>query len=290
MGLLSGLGSFFGPVGTIIGGVLDSSMDGNSQDYANRANYDAQKEFAQNGLQWKAADARAAGLHPLAALGGSGAAFSPSFSAGQSPNFDTSGMFDDMDSMKAVGQNTDRAQRATISDYDREMQAATLRNQQLQNALIEGQLAETWGRVMGQPSNPPGPGPQSGIRTQPTGQVKQGVVQLKPSQSESTRPGDRGLAAGASPLFREQQISNSTSWDLLSPEAGELFEAYGEVAKPVLAGAAHARRWWDNGAGAAAQKWWDSRPAARKPKGTPQNRWNLGNSLPPLGRRPWSKN
>lgn len=290
MGLLSGLGSFFGPVGTLIGGAIDESMadDGG---YAGRANYDAQREFAQNGLQWKAADARAAGLHPLAALGGSGAAFSPSFVAGQTPNFDTSGLFDDMDSMKAVGQNTDRAQRATISDYDREMQAATLRNQQLQNALIEGQLAETWGRVMGQPSNPPGPGPQSGIRVQPTGQVKQGVVQLKPSQSESTRPGDKGLAAGTSPLFREQQISNNTSWDLLSPEAGELFEAYGEFAKPVLAGAVHAKRWWDNTAGPAAQKWWDNRPAARPRKpGTPQNRWNLGNSLPPLDRRPWSKN
>ena len=28
-----------------------------------------QKEFAKNSIQWRAADARAAGLHPLAALG-----------------------------------------------------------------------------------------------------------------------------------------------------------------------------------------------------------------------------
>ena len=32
-----------------------------------------QREFAQNGIRWRAADARAAGLHPLAALGSSGA-------------------------------------------------------------------------------------------------------------------------------------------------------------------------------------------------------------------------
>lgn len=231
--------------GPIVSGLFNSS----STSSANEKNYDAQKEFAQNGLQWKAADARAAGLHPLAALGGSGAAFSPSFSAGQMPNFDVSGLFDDMDAMSPSGQNTDRAQRATVSDYDREMQAATLRNQQLQNALIEGQLAETWGRVMGQPSNPPGPGPQSGTIPNRTGQVPQGVVQMKPSESESTRPGDRGLAAGVSPLFREQKISNHSSWNLLAPEVGETFEAYGELLKPFMAGAAHATRWWDRSTG-----------------------------------------
>lgn len=41
-----------------------------------------QREFAQQGLQWKAADARAAGLHPLAALGGSGYTASPSYIQG----------------------------------------------------------------------------------------------------------------------------------------------------------------------------------------------------------------
>lgn len=32
-------------------------------------NYNFQKEFAQNGIQWRANDARAAGIHPLAAMG-----------------------------------------------------------------------------------------------------------------------------------------------------------------------------------------------------------------------------
>lgn len=273
-------------LGDIFGDVITGLFNKDASENAGALNYAAQKEFAQNGLQWKAADARAAGLHPLAAIGGSGAAFSPSFAAGQMPNLDMSGLFDDMDSMGPSGQDTSRAQRATISDYDREMQAATLRNQQLHNALIEGQLAEQWGKVMGQPSNPPGPGAQAArLVVNPTGQVKQGVVQLKPSESESTRPGDQGLAAGRSPLFRDQSISNKTTWSLLNPEAGEVFEAYGELAKPFLAGAAHATRWWDNKIGPYLDR--AGSPTVIK---NPQNRWNLGNSLPPLGRRPWSKN
>lgn len=36
-----------------------------------------QREFAQNGIRWRVDDAKAAGLHPLAALGASSASYSP---------------------------------------------------------------------------------------------------------------------------------------------------------------------------------------------------------------------
>jgi hypothetical protein len=259
------------------GGQLANRQANDAQAVTNAQNYAAQKEFAQNGLQWKAADARAAGMHPLAALGSSGSAFSPSFQSGPAPNFDVSGLFDDMDSMTPDGQDTSRAQRATLSDHDRAMQAATLRNQELQNALIEGQLAEQWGKVMGQPSNPPGPGPVAAIPVNKTGQVPAGIVKLEPSKSESMRPGATGLAAGRSPAFRDQVLSDKTTLPLLSSEMGEIMEGYGEFNKLWMPWAMHGRRWWDN------------RPVdARQIK--PQNRWNLGNSLPPLGRRPWSRN
>lgn len=51
----------------------------NSAADANSANADFQREFAQNSLQWRVNDAKAAGLHPLAALGANLNAGIPSY-------------------------------------------------------------------------------------------------------------------------------------------------------------------------------------------------------------------
>lgn len=50
------------------------------RDYARamaERNIALQKEFAQHGVRWKLEDAKAAGIHPVAALGGGGASFAP---------------------------------------------------------------------------------------------------------------------------------------------------------------------------------------------------------------------
>lgn len=80
------------------------------------ANLAAQREFAQNGLRWKIADAHAAGVHPLFALGGAGAAFAPnpiSIAAGP----DTA----------AMGQNISRAASALTSTHERQLRDLQLR-------------------------------------------------------------------------------------------------------------------------------------------------------------------
>ncbi len=46
---------------------LSAQEQAQSQD---SLNYERQKEFAQNAIQWRGADARKAGLHPLYALQG----------------------------------------------------------------------------------------------------------------------------------------------------------------------------------------------------------------------------
>lgn len=77
-----------------------------------------QKEFAQMGLRWKVADAQAAGVHPLLAMGASGAAFAPNPVVMQ----DTS---DAGSSFQKMGQNLSRAiaaQETADQRQDRELQ------------------------------------------------------------------------------------------------------------------------------------------------------------------------
>jgi hypothetical protein len=85
MGFLSGLAKSVG--GTIfsgktpwgnIPGLGGSSSDPNQSalNYAQQT-YEQQKEFAQNGIRWKVEDAKAAGVHPLFALGANTTSFSP---------------------------------------------------------------------------------------------------------------------------------------------------------------------------------------------------------------------
>lgn len=47
------------------------------QDIRNEENTALQREFAQSGIRWRVEDAKAAGLHPLYALGGTGATYQP---------------------------------------------------------------------------------------------------------------------------------------------------------------------------------------------------------------------
>lgn len=63
------LGSIISGIGSVVGGLFG----------ANSASKDrkSQKEYAQNSVQWRAADAKKAGLHPLATMGYSGSSYSP---------------------------------------------------------------------------------------------------------------------------------------------------------------------------------------------------------------------
>lgn len=79
-GLLKGLPI----VGDLVGGHLDREAaedrnlaNQNEARYAAQFNADLQREFAKNGIRWRVEDAKAAGLHPLFALGGAGATASP---------------------------------------------------------------------------------------------------------------------------------------------------------------------------------------------------------------------
>ncbi len=76
-------------LGTFSGGLLNTAANIGSgivnmkQSQKNfEANQRQQREFAQNAIQWRVADAKKAGLHPLAALGSQGISYSPVYDSG----------------------------------------------------------------------------------------------------------------------------------------------------------------------------------------------------------------
>lgn len=233
------LGALFSAGAGLLGGILGNKSAERQQD----ENTALQREFAQNGIRWKVADAQAAGLHPLAALGSSGASYTPSAVVGGDSGIGAAGQAigDFID-----GQNTKRAQTATMTAQEREMQALALQRAQLQNRLLEAQINSEWASVMGQPPTPPmaaAAGPvvapvvaRSGPRAAPPG-----LVEHKPSESISAAPGQRGIEAGTSPFFKAHPISNQSAVLLPSQQASEAIEALGPWAAPGI----YAKAAWD---------------------------------------------
>lgn len=118
------------PMGDVIagafnigGGLLGAAQNRQSQ----RAGYDFQREVLKNSIQWRMADARAAGVHPLAAMGMMPAASSPVV-LGETMS----------DSMAKAGQSFGRA----VSSEDKSMEIAQveLLNAQKKNTEMETQI------------------------------------------------------------------------------------------------------------------------------------------------------
>lgn len=173
------LGSLIAAGASLAGGLLGkSSADAARESQENMAaqNIALQREFAQNGIQWKVEDAKKAGIHPIYALGGSTSSFSPvssSFTADTSmPN-----------ALAAAGQDIGRAVNATRTQSDRvdaftkATQTLGLERAQLENEILRTDLASKTGRLR-QAATPPFP-----AAAQPyliPGQTESGLTKSKP--------------------------------------------------------------------------------------------------------------
>jgi len=140
---------------TIAGGLLSNK----SQKDANRANEahalrqeQLQKDFAQQGIQWKVKDAEAAGVHPLYALGANTTSYQPTQVGGGASDFSFLG---------DAGQNIGRAIQSQMPSEKRALAlqttAAALQNEglQLDNELKRTQLISAV-RLANQPGTGPG--------------------------------------------------------------------------------------------------------------------------------------
>lgn len=140
-------GSILGAGASLIGSKRQADAIGDAADL----NAATQKEFAQQGIRWRVEDAKAAGLHPLAALGAQILPFTPSYVG------DTSSGAGIADAGRQLGQGIDRAIAATKTKEERilkdTMSGLQLERMRLENDLLKAQITR-----VGMPSNPPFPG------------------------------------------------------------------------------------------------------------------------------------
>lgn len=236
MGLFGDVGSIVGPA---IGGAL--GLVGNSATNAANAaaaqqNYEAQKEFAQYGIRWKVADAKAAGIHPLAALGAMTSGYTPSQTMFTSPDYSFVG---------EMGQNIGRAvdakrtqeERAKQQVFQDQMAATQLQGQQLDNeykrTLIDSEKqdmvmrlarsAEMAARTQGQVPAMPSLGKNGGLSGQAqyaTGETKKDVSGVPTSVR-----GNASVQAGVPPDVRFYQGRDGTRVPLPTENAADAMDA-----------------------------------------------------------------
>lgn len=137
--------------GSIAQGVANGALSGvsaylnaDAAKKASKKDYKRAKEFAQNSIQWRVADAAAAGVSPLFALGAPTMSYSGS-SVGVDPV--ASGL-------EAMGQNISRAALANTepaSKVDTALQALMIERGTLENDKLRAELM-----LLKQPGSPPG--------------------------------------------------------------------------------------------------------------------------------------
>lgn len=130
MGLLDSLSSAWqslgSPVSKIVGGLFGNQKD---------PGLDFAKKAAKNQIQWKVADARKAGVHPLYALGAP--SFSPSVSSvGSSLASDISSMGQDIS--RAMDTSLSSGERQTA--YQESAERLNLQRLGLENELLASQI------------------------------------------------------------------------------------------------------------------------------------------------------
>nr|DAJ57221.1 MAG TPA: minor capsid protein [Microviridae sp.] len=200
------------PWGSVIGaagGIASNLFGSNSQKKANEQNLQLareqlayQKELAKNQVQWRVQDAKAAGLHPLAALGVSPMSYSPV--SGSAVGADYFGVGQ---SLQQMGQDIDRARMTGLDREERKkalalqdtQTALALKNQELNNQILEQELVSRRVKLFQQLT--PGMASLYGLDR------KRYAI---PGQDDAVMPRAEGTVATGDPMFQFMQQPNGS--------------------------------------------------------------------------------
>lgn len=143
IGSLIGAGAqAVGTIGSLIGGRKDKKHAENSALKSWQRNYEAQKEFAQNSIQWRVQDAKHAGINPYAVVGGQSAGYTP-----QDTSYQTSYQQGVSQAMNGLADAMGQLQMASVQEevrgkkLDNEAKKLELINKSIETRL--GQLSQT---------------------------------------------------------------------------------------------------------------------------------------------------
>lgn len=150
--------AILGAAGKLVGGLFDRNDNKRAVDAQERMaaqNIALQREFAQNGIQWKAQDARNAGIHPAFAMGANTTSFSP-VSIGTAPSSNWSSTLGGMgaDIGRAINSTRSGAQRDQA--FTDSVQKLEIEGKSLDNDIKRASLASSVARLRDNP-NPPFP-------------------------------------------------------------------------------------------------------------------------------------
>lgn len=195
-GALGGLGQLAGGLSGLFGG-----SNNNAALNASRINADQDRAFqmaaATQGIRWKVNDAKAAGIHPLFALG------APTFNPSPTSLLSDSGGGSDLGgSLSRMGQGVERALLAAAPQDERDATTGGIMTQlgieraRLQNDLLRAQIGSLAARVGPDQIGPPGPSLKAvgGIPGQPQSVV--GNYEAKSPEVLNTQPSNPGAQAG----------------------------------------------------------------------------------------------
>lgn len=215
------LGEIIGAGASLLGGLFGKK----SADKANEENIKLQREFAQQGIQWKVADAKKAGIHPLAALGAQTVSFSPSVVGDNALGTGIAQAGQDIG--RAINStSTVEAKTAQLSLQMAEEQLKGLRldnaGKGIQNAALASRAVRA--SQVGAPFPSLSGATNTGVPGQATSQLKLGGVLLPPNPEHSTandlsqvygEPGD-WLGGVANMVSSERKMSNNERWALIN--------------------------------------------------------------------------
>lgn len=158
-------GSIISAAGNIIGGLVGRNDNQGFQSEMADRNAILQKEFAQNGVRWRVEDAKAAGIHPLFALGMNPVSASP-ISVFPDDSLSSGLMNASQDIGRAIDSTRTESERTNAR-----LTALAVDRAELQNELLRSQIAR-----LQQSATPPTPGDAYMI----PGQTSSGTIENKP--------------------------------------------------------------------------------------------------------------